>query len=646
MRSAWKALLLRGIPRRIPGAAGFSPSSLPDLQVQLLFAPNPGSLRRFFAWDALQAPGNRRFSSELAAVKASHPEHSHLIEIFSGPGSSDEIMVRLESAGISMEHGTVNSVIESLDERPEVAWRVFNWVKDREDAILSSKSYNLMLRMLGAEGKSVEFWSMLEAMKKKGYGLSKGTFLKVSKSFDEKGMVKDLGLLKETYKLNSPENYVLRMSARICKVLREGDELGEAVWKELEMLDVSLSFDLVAAILDRLCMYPTKAFMFFRWTDVNPSFKADGKVYNVMARVLGREDCISNFWAVLKEMRDDGHELETETYVEVTKAFHRRKMINEAVNLYEFAMCGSNKPPPEDLSYLLRKVVVCRELDLALISRVMKAVSEAGYIAEHSVYNGVCKSLASVGRLQECVKLLKAMEEGGFVATSVVYDRVVGGLCNARCLDEALCFLSEREDSGNKPDSKTWAYLIQSYCLSGSTEKALSCFHNIVEKKDSENVGYAFDALVNAFTRKNKDVDVCNVLTEMADSGQFQPWHNTYKFLIRRLLSKGKMIEASCLLGLMKRHGFPPFIDPFIDYVSKFGTGEDAMVFLKAMTVKSFPSISVFIRIFEALLRAGRHEVAHDLLSKSPGYVRSHSDVLSLFFSMKSSEEILTAVTA
>uniref|UniRef100_A0A1D1XKF6 Pentatricopeptide repeat-containing protein At5g15980, mitochondrial n=1 Tax=Anthurium amnicola TaxID=1678845 RepID=A0A1D1XKF6_9ARAE len=646
MRSAWRALLLRGPPRRIPTPAGSAHEPLSDLQVRPPIAPGPGFLPNPLERHAARGPGFRRLSSEAAAVDANGPDHSHVIGIFSGASGPDEIQAQLESAGISMDHGAVNSVLRRLGESPQVARRVFGWVTERENGILSSKSYNLMLQILGAEGKSTEFWNLLEGMKKKGYGLSKNTFLKVSKSFDDKGMVKDLGLLKEIYDSNSPENYVTRMSARIYKVLREGDELGDGVWRELKVMDISLSPDLVVAVLDRLCMYPTKAFLFFRWAIDNPSFEVDGRSCNVMARVLGREDCIQDFWTVLKEMRDGGHDLESETYAQLSKRFSQRKMMKEAVDLYEYAMGGVKKPPPGDFSCLLQKVTVSKELDVSLISRLVRVFIGAGYTVKDSVFNGVVKSLAGVGRLEECDKLLKAIVEGGFVANTAVCDTVVVGLSNAGRLDEATRFLVEMECSGHNLYSKTWASLIQRYSLAASTEKALSCFHSMVERKGGENAGCAFDSLVIAFCQKNKDVDACKVLTEMVDSRQLQPWHRTYKFLIGRLLSKGKLKEASGLLGLMKRHGFPPFIDPFIDHISEFGNGEDAVVFLKAMTVKNFPSISVFIRTFEALLKAGRQEVAHDLLSKSPGYVRSHADILSLFFSMKSPGAMSTAEPA
>lgn len=642
MRSAWRVLLLRGgfsLNGRLSSAAGLAREPLPSFQVPSPFPSNPSLLISFLARGGVGGPGVRDFSSETVSVDVNGADHSLLIKIFSGPSGPEDVKVQLESAGISMDHGYLNSVLRNLDGSPNVARRLFNWVAEADSKLLSSKTYNLMLGILGAEGKTAEFWEMLEIMKKKGYGLSKNAFLKASKGFDEKGMDKDLDLLKEIYESNSPENYIARMSSRVCKILREGDELGNEVWKELKALDANFSPDLVAVVLDKLSSHPAKAFLFFRWAADNSSFKAERRAYNAMARVLGREDCSEDFWAVLKEMRDSGHELDSETYSKVSKRFLARRMTKEAVDLYEFAMAGEEKPSPGDFLHLLRKIVVSRELELGLVSRTVRVFTEAGYPVKDSIFSGVLKSLASAGRLGDCGNLVKAMEEGGFSASSTANDWVAIGLCNARRPDEATRFVLEMERSGCKFSPKTWAFLVQSYSLAGSTEKALSCFHRIIERNGCEKAGCAFDALVTAYLRKNKAVDAYRALAAMVEKNQLQPWQTTYQLLIERLLREGKLKEASSLLGLMKTHGYPPFIDPFFGYISRFGSGEDAMVFLKAMTVKDFPSISVFIRILEAVLQAGRKEVADDLLSRTPGYVRSHADVLGLIFSFKSSVE-------
>ncbi|KAK7847951.1 pentatricopeptide repeat-containing protein, partial [Quercus suber] len=90
----------------------------------------------------------------------------------------------------------------------------------------------------------------------------------------------------------------------------------------------------------------------------------------------------------------------------------------------------------------------------------------------------------------------------------------------------------------------------------------------------------------------------------------------------------------------MKNQGFPPFMDPFIEYVSKSRTGDVAINFLKEMPSKKFPVTSVFLHTFEAFFKAGRHIEAQNFLSKCPAYIHNYADVLNLFCSMKSRKSV------
>jgi len=78
--------------------------------------------------------------------------------------------------------------------------------------------------------------------------------------------------------------------------------------------------------------------------------------------------------------------------------------------------------------------------------------------------------------------------------------------------------------------------------------------------------------LVNAYCQKNRAIEACTLLVELLNIEQLKPWHITYKELISKLLVQGGFQDALSLLGLMKNQGFPSFVDPFIEDVSKFGT--------------------------------------------------------------------------
>ncbi|XP_010252833.1 PREDICTED: pentatricopeptide repeat-containing protein At5g15980, mitochondrial-like [Nelumbo nucifera] len=578
---------------------------------------------------------SRRLSSQ-PALEQKDSDHILVAQIFSKDCSSDKIKDELESNNISINHDLVLSVLQNLDGSPEIARRFFDWVSETENEKLSSKIYNLMLRILGKKDCVKEFWALVEIMKKKGYGISKSTYTEVSQNFEKEEMTGDLDKLKEVFTSKSAP--VEKVCSRVCNIIIREEAWNEDVEKRLRDLDVSFSSDLVAMVLKNLSPYPMKALMFFWWLEEGPYFKHNQQTYNAMIKVLGREDCIDRFWAVLDKMRDSGYELEMETYFKVLGRFYKRKLIKEAVDLYEVAMAGAYKPPVHDCTFLLHKILVSKDLDMDLFSRVLKIFTEGGNVLTKSIFDGVVKSLTSVDRLGECKKILKIMENSGFVVSDAVQSKIIYRLSSSRRLDEAYEIMDEFEASGKNPTFEAWSSLIHGYCAVGDVDKASSCFQKMVEKKGIAGPGYVFEVLVKGLCDNSRAEDASKLLSEMVSGKQLRPLHTTYKILIKNLLERGSLKEASSLLGLMKNDGFPPFLDPYISYISKSGTGDDAITFLKAMTTKRFPSTSVFIHVFEAFFRAGRHNEAHNFLAKCPGYIRSHADVLDLFYSMKNGE--------
>ncbi|XP_068638610.1 pentatricopeptide repeat-containing protein At3g02490, mitochondrial-like [Aristolochia californica] len=280
-----------------------------------------------------------------------------------------------------------------------------------------------------------------------------------------------------------------------------------------------------------------------------------------------------------------------------------------------------------------------------LFSRVIQIFTTDGNHLTKQNFDSVLKSLTSAGKLGESNKILEAMEEGCFLPDSTVYGQVVSGLYKTGKFDEAAQFLDNFEKPGESTDLKPWVSLIDGLCAASEIDKAIHWFDTLVDKRRVEiggsalfflKCGSAFEILINGFCRLHGPQDAYNLLVKMVKEKQLKPWHSIYKIMIDRLLNEGKLKDAKGLIGLMRTNGFPPFVDPFIGNILKHGKGKDAINFLKAMTIKRCSSMSVFLRVFKGLLDEGRHNVAHDLLSISPGYIRSHVDVLDLFASLRS----------
>lgn len=648
MRNQWRVLLLRA--RHRIGVHASNHFSQPQFQVHL--SPNLHSLRSITSLlhsRSTHQPSSgltdflnpintitRGFSSETA-LEQNESDHVVIADIFSKPRDSNDIMKELELNNIVINHDMVLKFLWKLGSSPDVARRFFDWVLESDSKRLSSKSYNMMLSILGTNGLVNEFWDMVDVMKKKGYGVSKSVHDEVLKSFEEGGLDSDVEKLKALFASGSIDNSAEKMCSRVCKIVRHS-VWSDDVEKKIQDLNIVFSSDMVESILDKLGTEPNKALITFRWLEESGQFKHDGCTYNAMARVLGREDSIDRFWKLVNEMRNRQYEMELKTFVKVLGRFCKRRMIKHAVDLSEFAMAGANKPSPQCCTFLLKKIVVSKQLDMALFSSVVNIFTGSGNVLTSSMVDSILKSLTTVGRFGEYNTVLKALEEGGFVATGNLQSKIAFRLGASGNKEEASEYMDSIEASGTNQDHKAWESLIEGHCVAGNLDKAFDSFQKMTEKAGVTSAGYTFDLLMNAYCQKNRAIDACKILCQLVNEQQLKPWHPTYKSLITKLIIQGGFTDALNILGLMRNHGFPPFVDPFIDHVSKSGTGDDAIQFLRAMTSKRFPAKVVFIRMFNAFFKCERHDEAHNFLSNCPRYIRNNADVLNLFCSMKSTE--------
>jgi len=235
-------------------------------------------------------PISRCFSSE-PALEESDSDHMIIADIFAKPKGVDDIRKELELSNVVVNHEFVLKVLRKIESSPDVAKRFFDWILESDSERLSSKSYNLMLGILGVNGFVKEFWDLVEAMKKKGYGISKGVQNKVLEKFEKDGLDSDVEKLKGAYASGSVDNSVEKVCSRVCKIIRS-EVWGDDVERRLQELGVAYSSDIVKMVLESVGVESARALIFFRWVDESGLFKHDEWTYNAMARVLGREDCI------------------------------------------------------------------------------------------------------------------------------------------------------------------------------------------------------------------------------------------------------------------------------------------------------------------------------------------------------------------
>ncbi|KAI3684486.1 hypothetical protein L6452_33710 [Arctium lappa] len=545
---------------------------------------------------------------------------------------SDKLEHELSNSKSDFTHESVMYVLKKLSKDPNKASDFFNFIVGKLGFQPSSSMYSLMLRIYGNKQSIKQFWITADKMKTGGFFIDDQSYLLILRDFKSLKMVNEAALLTKFYNSMLKDDLV----NQIVGVLIESD-WGNGVEKRLEEIKFrsKLSENFVLRVLKDLRSYPLKALGFFKWVKESLDYEHDTVTYNAILRVLGREDSLNEFWSTFNEMKSVGYEMDLDTYLKITRLFQKRKMFKEAVDLYERMMDSPYKPSVQDCSQLLRNIAGNRSPDLDLVFRVVNKFKETRNSLSKSVYDGIHRSLTSVGQFDEAEKIMIAMTEAGYEPDNITYSQLIFGLCKAQRLEEASKVIDLMESNGCIPDIKTWTILIQGHCSANEVEKALIFLANMVEK-GCEADADLLDVLINGFLSQENAVAAHRLLTEMVETGGVKPWQATYKNLIQKLLTERRIEESLTVLRLMKKHGYPPFSEAFIGYLSKFGTVDECLEFLKALSVKESPSISAYQNVFQGMFDEGREMEAKDLLFKCPPHIRKHKAICSLFGSVGS----------
>ncbi|CAI9112752.1 OLC1v1013241C1 [Oldenlandia corymbosa var. corymbosa] len=496
----------------------------------------------------------------------------------------------------TLSHETVIYILMKLDKDPQKVAHFFKWVTEENGFRPSSVAYSLMLRIYANKDAMPQFWSTTKEMKENGFYLDEETYLTIFSSLRKAKMVNDVTALKHFYNRMIQENAMGEVVKKVVDVIKDLD-WGGAVERRLGDMKLNVTDNFVLRVLKELRAegLRLRALSFFRWVSHSLSFEHNSVTYNGILRILCREESVSEFWGMVREMQDAGFEIDIDTYVKIAREFRKSKLFEDLVKLYEHMMDSPFKPLATDCSLLLRFISSCKDPDLDLVFRVKRKHEAAGFCLSKTDYDGIHRSLTSVGNFEEAEKLVETMRNAGYQPDNITYSQLIFGLCKARRLQEAYHVLDRMEAEGLRPDIVTWTILIKGYCDANEVDKALLCFAKMVETGLDADADL-LEVLVRGFINQNKVVGAYQLVVEMTNRSHLKAWQSTFKNLIEKLLGERRLEEALNLLRLMKKQEYSPHVKPFTEYVAKSGSVEDALELLKATDPKSNNLIGILLK--------------------------------------------------
>ncbi|KAF9609040.1 hypothetical protein IFM89_012480 [Coptis chinensis] len=445
---------------------------------------------------------------------------------------------------------------KQLDKYPLKASDFFNWVCDKSGFKPSLPVYSLMLRILACKETIEEFSVLVKRMSDEGCYIDEDTYRKLRHNLCKDELISDANTLKELYTKMSEE------SASDANVKADANVKG--------LVDLVLELD---------------------WND--GLTKKLGEL-----EIQLSENVLLRIFTVLH-----GHPL---------KGLYFFCWVEEHMGYTHNAVTYNSM-----LSSLLVAISLTDTPDLDLAFRVFNKYEATGKMLLKSVYDRIHRSLTAAGKFGEAEKFLETMGNAGDEPDNITYIHIVFGLAKAGRMEEACKMLGEMEARGYVLEFKTWDIIIQRHCLAGEIDQALNVFTQMLEKNFDADSGL-LEVLVNGLCSKQRVDDAYTLVLEMVEKVKMKPLLDTYKNLIQKLLGERKLKEALNLLRLLRKDELPSYEEPFNNYISKFGTVDDANEYLTALKVKKYPPVLIYSHAVESFCKERRESDARDLLDKCP----------------------------
>ncbi|KAL1828038.1 hypothetical protein ACET3Z_006450 [Daucus carota] len=423
-----------------------------------------------------------------------------------------------------------------------------------------------------------------------------------------------------------------------------------AIEQALDNVDVELSSELVAKVVNRGCLSGEAMVRFFEWARNRDEIGERIDVYNVIVKALGRRKCFDHVMEMLSEMRLRGVIPNYETLFVVMDSFVKGKQVSRAIKMFlcldEFGWKCDTEALNVVLGCLCKRSYLC---SACLLVKKMKGKVEFSVVT----YNIVMSGWARCGNVCEFEKWLEAMVGDGFEPDSCTHSYLIECLGRAGRMDEAVEIFENLEKDGCVADICVYNAMMFNFLQIGDCDGCLRYYERMLRVKCDPNTD-TYVRIIYGFLKARRVSDAIEMFDEMIGRGitpntgtvtsfiellcSYGPPHamlmiykkarkagciislSAYKLLLMRLARFGKCGMMLNIWDEMQESGYYSDVEVYqhiIIGLCNNGQLENAVLVMEECLRKGFcPRRLVCSRLYNKLLTSNKVETAYRLFMK------------------------------
>ncbi|KAF5190290.1 Pentatricopeptide repeat-containing protein [Thalictrum thalictroides] len=410
-------------------------------------------------------------------------------ELFASDRNMEAI---LDQCGIDLAHDLVLEVLARFRYARKPAFRFFCWAGKKPGFEHDSRTYNLMMEILGKTNQFESMVAMLEEMGNKGM------------------------LTLETFSI----------AIRCFAAAREMKK-AVGVFELMKKHDYKAGVDTFNYLLDALGRAKLGKEAYALFEKLKDRFPPDLRTYTVLLAGWCKVKNLMEAGRVWNEMIDKGLKPDLVAYNTMLEGLLSGRRESEAIKLFE--LMKAKGPSPNIRSYTILIRDLCKRNKMEVAVDYFDEMLDVGYDPDPAVYTCLMVGFGNQKKMDKVYGLLKEMKEKGCPPDGQAYNALIKLMTNRQMPDDAVRIYKKMIQNGHQPTIHTYNMMMKSYFQVKNYEMGCAVWEEMKSKGFCPDDN-SYIVFVGGLIRQGRSEEACKYLEEMAEKGMKAPQLDYNKF--------------------------------------------------------------------------------------------------------------------
>ncbi|KAM7275983.1 hypothetical protein ACFE04_017849 [Oxalis oulophora] len=399
----------------------------------------------------------------------------------------------LDQCGVTLSHDLVVEVLSRFRHARKPAFRFFCWAGEKHGYAHDSRTYNVMMSILG---KTRQFETMM-------------------------WMIEDMG----TRKLLTLETFLIAIKAFAASKERKK---AVGMFELMKKHKFKIGAETINCLLDELGKAKLGKEGHTLFEKLKDRFTPNLRTYTVLLNGWCRVKNLMEAGKIWNEMIDKGFKPDIVAHNTMLEGLLKSKKRSDAIKLFE--VMKDKGPTPNVRSYTILIRDLCKQKNMEEAVKYFDEMLISGCQPDAAIYTCLITGFGNQKRMDIVYELLKEMQEKSSPPDGRTYNALIKLMTSQRMPDEAAQIYRKMIQSGIEPSIHTFNMIMKSYFVTRNYETGLSVWDEMIRKGCCPDDN-SYIVLIGGLISQGKSEEACKYLEEMLDKGMKAPQIDYNKFV-------------------------------------------------------------------------------------------------------------------